>query len=283
MEIYSKVFDLFRGLIDYNNSNIETVATVIKDIGTTEIQITNVYYISILDNKNKDITNFINYLNNAEHPNPFEDIKTNISIDKEQFYNIELPKITLKELGKSIDEILNTVDKSISEKDNTSAKLVFILDINVLFNLILFFDEDDKEIHIYDFILNKLKNKVNKVLILDEFNSLKIDGLKSNVVNELEIYLLKNKPEFPKIIHSNEITIYKYFDCIYWKVLNLNQRIEYISADEKDTEQTFVEIDGIDALIKTVKIEKICFSNIFENHKFVLHPLDKLDLISIYE
>ena len=280
MSVYSNPSELFSDLVEYNESNIEYM-------GGLQIPMTNIYYVIFLDPNDSKSNSFVQYLDDSEIPNPFANIgmKINANIDSEQVCNINLVTSSLQQINK---DIVNTLENALE----SNSKIALVLDIDLLFNLITSFAEEDIEAHLYDFILNRLKNSVDKIFILDTKNILKNDNKLSCVYDELKLYLLKIKEKNKEIISDMDVTIYKYHDSLYWRILDLNQTIEYIDEDfEKDekSDEEFVndikvaEIDNREAFLKTVKLSKVCFTNLFEKHSNVLHPLDKLKSTSIFE
>jgi hypothetical protein len=268
---------LFIDLINYNENNIEI-------LGSMQVPISNVYYITMIDETNSEIKQIIPYLTNSEFANPFNNFKSNFSLDEEQICKIDLLKCSLQQINKDISTILEIVNES-------GGKISLILDIGFLFDLIKISKESEHENHLYDFILHRLKNKIDKLFILDSKAILTIGTKYSSVLDELNIYLYKNKTPSKKIIDNREVSIYKNHDCLYWKFLNLNQRIEHIHNDIEDIENVedklnntlLVEIDGEESLLLTINLSKLCFTNLFEMHSCVLDPFDKLKTISIFE
>lgn len=295
--IYSNSQNLFIELIKYNESNIEL-------LGEMQVPLTNVYYITMLDLTNTQINKFISYLTDSNNPNPFDNFRSNIGLDEEQISNLNLIKSSLHQLNLDIDIVLDIAKES-------NGKIVLVLDIGLFFNLIKKFKEVEQEIHLYDFILHKLKNKVDKLFILDSETILTIGDKHSSVFDEIKIYLCKEKNTNDLIANNYDVTIYKNHGSIYWKIFNLNQKIEYIhtSGDENDNENdndndndnkdvyeeksenildkfegtSLVMVDDEESLLTTTKISKLCFANLFEMHSFVLDPIDKLKIVSIYE
>lgn len=268
MSIYKCITELFIDLVDYNEKNIEFM-------GSMQIPITNIYYISFIDHNNKQITDFFEHLKSFENQNPFENIKVNLNIDQEQVCSINLIKSTLQNINNQITETLENAKKS-------NSKISVILDINLLFEIIKQFEEKEIEVHLYDFILHILKNKVDKLFILDSNDILKVENNKlSGVYDELKIFLLKDKYIPKPNTNENLVTIYKHHKSLYWKILNLNQRISYLDpCDEEEKladDISLVEIDDEEAILTTIDISKIIFSNLFEMHTFVLNPLQKLN------
>ena len=268
---YSNPQKLFIDLIKYNEANIEL-------LGEMQIPITNVYYFTILDNNNSEINKFISYLTDSTNSNPFDDFRNNMSFDEEQLCQINIIKSTLKQIDGEITVTMETASES-------NAKIVLVLDIGLLFTLINTFKESEQEIHLYDFILHKFKNKINKLFILDSNSILTIGDTHSSVFDELNIYLSKNKPPIRHIINDHDITIYKNHASLYWKLLNLNQKIEYPDDNKEITNNNMllVEIDDEESFLMNIKLSKICFSNLFETHSNVLDPTDKLKMTSIFE
>lgn len=271
MSIYNNISELFTDLIDYNENNIEYM-------GSMQIPLTNMYYITFFDHNNKTIIDFFSYLANFENKNPFENIKVNINIDTDQVCNINLIKSTLQQINTQISKTLENVNQS-------NSKLSVILDINLLFTIIKSFEEKEIEVHLYDFILHILKNKVDKLFILDINNILKKNnGIISSVYDELKIFLLKEKTCLKKITNNSIVTIYKPHSSLYWKILDLNQKITYLEQDDEEKladDIMLVEIDDEEVILTTIDINKICFSNLFEMHSYVLNPLQKLNTNSL--
>lgn len=272
MSIYSDSSLLFENLVLYNEENIEYM-------GSYQIPITNIYYISLLDPNNDEINDFIKHLNNSDNKNPYENVKININIDDEQFFKINLIKSSLQQINKDICEILENAE-------NSNSKIVLLMDIGFIFKLIKSFEDSDTEIHLYDFIMHKLKRKINKLFILDTNSILKLDNLKmSSVYDELRFYLLKEKIQIKNNGDDNDVTIYKSHNSLYWKILDLNQKIEYIEIPEDsdlnlEKNMKLVEIDNEESILTTISLSKLRFSNLFELHSFVLNPIHKLKIMS---
>jgi hypothetical protein len=276
MSIYSNSEELFSDLIKYNELNMEY-------LGKLQFPMTNLYYITFFNPNDNKSLKFMSYLNNFENQNPFINVKPNINIDEEQICIIELSKCSLNQIDKMFNEIFENVKKS-------NSKISIVLDIGFIFNIISSFENDETEIHLYDFLLHKLKKQVDKLFILDTENILKINGTYSSVYDELKMYLLIQKEPYTTVIPNIDVTIYKYHDSLYWRILDLNQHIEKIDSEdqedqeENDENETFnelsiYEIDNKEAFIKNIKLSKIAFTNLFDMHSIVLHPLNKLKIL----
>jgi hypothetical protein len=273
MSIYSNSEDLFTDLIKYNETNID-------NFGHLQIQMTNIYYITFLNPKDNKSLDFISYLDNFENKNPFINIKPFLNIDNEQICIIEIPKYSLNQIDKILNSIIENVKIS-------NSKISIVIDIGYIFDIITSFEKEETEIHLYDFLLYKLKKQVDKLFILDNKNILKIDDRYSSIYDELKMYLLINNESYLTIIPDVEISIYKYHDSLYWKILDFNKRIEKLVLDESESndkeifnELSLYEIDNKEAFMKTIRLPKIIFTNLFDMHSIVLHPLDKLNSLS---
>jgi hypothetical protein len=269
---YSDLESFFLDVIKYNEENIEL-------LGTMQIPITNVYYFSLLDQSDSKINEFFSYITDSSSLNPFSDFRNNISFDEEQICQINIVKSTLKQIDHEITKMMEVASES-------SAKIVLLLDIGLLFNLINIFKDSEQEIHLYDFILYKFKNKINKLFILDHNSILTIGDKKSSVFDELNMYLSKNKPPSKNITNDPDVKIYKTHDSLYWKLLNQTQHFKYIDDDNSSDlseNGSLVELEGEECILTDVKLSKICFSNLFELHSNVLDPCDKLKILSIFE
>lgn len=266
MSIYHNSCELFTDLIKYNEQNIEY-------LGGLQIPMTNIYYITVLDPKDTNSINFMSHVANSENPNPFDNIKLNINIDNEQIYNINLITNSINLIDNTLTEVFENVSKS-------NSQISIVLDIGFIFNLISSFEKEEIEIHLYDFLLYKLKKKINKLFILDTDNILKFNATYSSVYDELKIQLLIKNDSETINIPDTDITIYKYYDSLYWRILDLNQHIEKLDENEVLDNISIYEIDDKEAFLKTTNISKICFTNLFEMHSVVLHPLDKLKILT---
>lgn len=272
--IYSDIEQLFADLIQYNELNIEY-------LGKMQIPMTNIYYYIFTDPKNTKINDFIEYIDDYKKENPFDNIKPNIGIDKEQICKINLIDNTLNQIDKEITVGLNCANES-------NSKNVIVLDINLIFDLILSFSSKNIENHIYDYLLHKFKNKIDKIFILDNKNILKNTIGYSSIYNELILYFSKNKNNDinKSNISDSNISIYKHNDILYWRILTDDINIECVDINDcknqEDEELNIYEINGKETIVKTINISKICFTNLFEKHLIVLHPLDKLNITSIF-
>jgi hypothetical protein len=227
----------------------------------------------MLLNNNNDTNNILNYLynDNRDLDSPFNKIINMIGFDEEQIYNIIFTNTDLKYIEKQINNLLNCVNES-------NAELAFVLDIQYLIDLIKLYDNKKKEIHIYDFLLHILKNKVDNIFIFDSNNILNSNNKNSILNNELKYTLLKHNNTF-NFDDNYLIQIYKNPDSLYWKHFNESKnKIEFYQEFEQDN-LNWVNIDDDECILTTKNINELYKYNIFsENNKFVLHPLSKLNL-----
>lgn len=262
MSLYNNPTEFFTDIIDYNNNNVEG-----------QLYITNIYYITFLDLQNIEIQKAIDYLTGINYESLYE-IKTDINFDEEQMCNINLVKDNIKTIDNYIKETLNNAIES-------NSKIVVLLDINLVFNILKLFEDKNIEVHLYDFILHILKNKVDKLFILDKENILVNENNKySSIYHELKIYLLNEKITEDKIL-NDDIQIYKNYSMLYWRILNNNDTINYIDNEEEDKLEkgmTIIQVNDENAILTTQQMAKIQYSNLFEMHNFVLNPLDKIKI-----
>jgi len=274
MNYYNNTEELFKNLIIYNESNIEL-------LGEMQIPITNIYYLLLVNNNDILINSIFDYLTDNNDFNPLNNFSKNLSFEKEQICKINIVKNTLKEIEKEINNLVSTTSVS-------NAKIVLVLDIGLLFEIINIFKENEQEIHLYDFLVYKLKNLIDELYILDTKNILKIEDKMSSVFDELNIYLKKNKIISPNSKDNLTVSIYKKHDSLYWNLLLDEQKIEL--ADENYIDElnnkndffeknTFIIIDDEECiLLNNIPLLKLCFSNLYEQHKYVLDPIDKLKI-----
>lgn len=262
MSIYTTEEALFIDIIKYNEHSDNLVT-----IPTLNIPISNTYYISLYDDTNKEINKYLHYMINND-TNPFSNFECNLDFEEEQLYKIKLSESSIQEIDKNINELSIIISES-------KGKLTFILDINYLMEFIKKCEKNNTETHIYDFILYKLKNKINNLLILDKNSILTRDFKHSIIYDELKVYLLKNY-EHDELNIKHDIQIYKPDEKMYWKIINKSDIIKIQEKTNHDIE--YININDINAIQLTMELKKICFSNIFEEHLIVLNPLEKLGL-----
>jgi hypothetical protein len=265
---YSDTQQLFIDLIKYNEDNIELV-------GPKKIQVTNIYYITLLDLSDDDITKYINYITKCENENPFNNFSSNMNIDEEQIHNINIKTInSFRDFKIDIASIFKIANES-------NSKIVLVIDIGFLFDLIKKSKTDEEEIHLYDFLLHIFKKQIDKLFILDIKNILVINNKHSSVLDELRMYMCKENIMCYKETNKSEVIIYKKIESMYWSILKHEQKIEYIQKNRENDEIAI--IDGDELMINTILLHKICFTNLFELHTMVLDPIDKLNTCSVFK
>jgi hypothetical protein len=268
--IYTNLSNLFTDLIKYNEENIEL-------FGNMQIPLTNIYYFTILDNNDETTNQYITFLTDINASTNI-DITNNMNFEHEQLHQINIMKSSLKQIDNEIHNVLEVAAES-------SAKIVLVLDIGFIFKFLKHIKDIDREIHLYDFILYKFKNKIDKLFLLDYDSILTINEKYSIIYDELNMYLSKIKPPIKNIINDFDVTIYNNSNSLYWYFLNSDEKINYLSNDHNNINNdnvSLVNINEEETLLLTTKFSKICFSNLFEKHSNVLNPFDKLKTPSIF-
>jgi len=273
--IYTSIDLLYNDLIKYNEDDL--IYT-----GEHNLPISNKYYIFIADTSNEDFMRYYNNLFSAVEESPLHDIRVNF--DEDQVFLYDVLKYNYKATDKILCELYNNANEE-------GGEICVILDIGYILNFIKNTEETSGvENHIFDYITYKLRNKVDKLFILDEKQELGKNSLlyrdiysfnKNNDKTNKRIPILyyDNKKE---CLENNYITIYKNKDNLYWKILDTNSTIDFSEdfEEDHDYEDKIIEvkIDKLDSLITLTEIDdEILDGNVFtrENMIKVLHPITK--------
>jgi hypothetical protein len=273
--IYTSISSLYKDLITYNEEDL--IYT-----GEHNLPISNKYYIFIADTHNVDFMHYYDGLFSSTDENPLQDIRVNFDEDQVFMYDI------LKYNYRTTDKILLNLYNNANEE---GGEVCVILDIGYILNFIRLTEENSGvENHILDYLLYKLKNKVDKLFILDEKQELGENSLlyrdiylmykKSDKTNSNIVMLYYNNKK--ECLENNYITIYKNKDNLYWKMVDTNSTIDFSEdyGEDHDYEDKIIEvkIDKIDSLITLTDIDdEILEGNVFtkENMLKVLHPFTK--------
>jgi hypothetical protein len=270
--IYTSIRSLYSELIAYNEADL--IYT-----GEHNLPISNKYYIFIVDTCNKDFMRYYNNLFSAVEESPLHDIRVNF--DEDQVFLYDILNYNYKTADKILRELYNNANEECGE-------VCVILDIGYILNFICLTEENSGvENHILDYLSYKLKNKVNKLFILDEKQELVKKSLlyrdiylfNKNIDKVIPIQYYDNIKE---CLESNYITIYKNKDNLYWKILDTNSTLDFSEdfGEDHDYKDKIIEvkIDKIDSLITLTEIDdEILDGNVFIKEKMlkVLHPIIK--------
>jgi hypothetical protein len=260
MSIYysQNIYSLFNNIISHNNKNVNVS-------GEFNISISNKYYLFILNNS--DIYN--NIFDFLFDNNPTDEVKSNftnsmdIVFDNEQILKIDLQNYNIVSLNNLINNLINISTESESE-------LIIYLDINHIIN---FIKNSTIETHIFDFLIHKLKNKADRLYIYENEN------LKNSLFIK-EIFTIKKNYKFVNN-NNNSIYIYKLNDINikYWNIFNLDIN----NLDLSDYSNSSIKIfnyNNNEFLLTQINISDLSLNNIISHHNnFVLHPLDKINII----
>ena len=298
MNTYRNPVELFKNVIEHNEESIEK---------SKEYQIsTNNYYIVIADPKDLVTQSIIKYMINETgiETNEWTDVIENIKLDfdREQILNINIYEYGLKELEKEFTKI----EYCCKESDGN---LILIIDINLIIKMIYLCDIKDEEIHIYDFLINKLYKKLNIVHILDSVDMLHVKNrgfiydtimfkqLKKLLITETE----EDRP-------NNKIfNIYSKIGKHYWNFETIKDVVEDLEDhdifyDEKEFKNIIDQqfklsktdpepdpdadydydnyaikiVNGFQCVVTKDTLDNLTMNNLFDNCNNVLHPLHKL-------
>jgi hypothetical protein len=269
--IYTSIDSLYCDIIKYNEEDL--IYT-----GEHNLPISNKYYIFITDTNNDDFMRYYNSLFSDIEENPLQDIRVNF--DEDQVFLYDLLKYNFKTTDKILCELYNNANEE-------GGEVCVILDIGYILNFIRLTEENSGvENHIFDYLMYKLRNKVDKLFILDEKQELRKNSLLNRDIYLLNKYCDKIIPliyyKKNECLENNYITIYKNKDNLYWKILDTNSTIDFSEdyGEDHDYEDKIIEvkIDKLDSLITLTEIdEEILDGNVFtkENMTKVLHPYTK--------
>jgi len=273
--IYTSTDLLYKDLIKYNEDDL--IYT-----GEHNLPISNKYYIFIADTKNEDFMCYYNNLFSAIEESPLHNIRVNFDEDQVFLYDI------LNYNYKATDKILRELYNNANEE---GGEVCVILDIGYILNFIKNTEETSGvENHIFDYITYKLRNKVDKLFILDEKQELEKNSLLYRDIYSFNKNSDKTNKRIPMLYYDNKkeclennyITIYKNKDNLYWKILDTNSTIDFSEdfGEDHDYEDKIIEvrIDKLDSLITLTEIDdEILDGNVFtrENMIKVLHPITK--------
>lgn len=269
--------ELFNLLFQINNKNL-------LFLNEAYVPISNKYYITILDTKQKPFSDFFNYIfdETREIEPPFivdPDTDTKLKWDKEQYYFIELGE-------KNFFELENDLAIVHSEISDSNGSTILLIDIDYLINHLIECAESDIPTHIYDFLLFQLKKfNFESVIIFDSTNEYN----KSNLLYE-QIKLnfnVINKSESK--FNQEQLQVYNKIDSmqlnIFWNMINqldvvIEKKVVQLESDlNSGTTYWYGYVNNTESFISKVKIIDIIDKNIFELNKnsgIILDPLDKI-------
>ncbi len=283
--IFDNSNKLFNYLYETNNKDL-------LYLNEYNIPISNKYFITLVNTQDEPFESFFSYIldETREVACPFaldENNKTNIGLkwDSEQFYSIILGEKSLKQIENDIEQVYSDVQES-------NANVYLILDINYLINFLIIGEKAKVPVHIFDFLLLKLRKfNFDSIIIYDDNNNydksnLLYEQIKTNfkIINKSQSELFLNEIQVYKKIDSNDLDI-------YWNMTNPNDIIEIkqqvnktdnINENSTNIDFAFGLVNGSEAFVSKIKILDIIEKNIFEletNPGIILDPLDKINYI----
>ncbi len=286
--IFNNPDKLFNYLSETNNKDL-------LYLNEYNIPISNKYFITLVNLQDEPFESFFSYIfdETREVTCPFVLEENNKSVtglkwDPEQFYSIVLGEKNLKQIENDIEQVYSDVQES-------NANVYLILDINYLINFLIIGEKAKVPVHIFDFLLLKLKKfNFDSIIIYDENNNYD----ESNLLYEQIKTNFKIINKFESEIFTREIQVYKKIDSndldIYWNMTNFNDVIDikqqvktpnYNDNDDDDNIESqnsfsFGLVNGSESFISKIKILDIIEKNIFElesNPGIILDPLDKIN------
>ena len=292
--IYNNPDKLFNYLSETNNKDL-------LYLNQYNIPISNKYFITLVNLQDEPFESFFSYIfdETREIACPFvleENNKniTGLKWDSEQFYSIVLGEKSLVQLENDIEQVYSDVEES-------NANVYLIIDINYLINFLIIGEKAKIPVHIFDFLLLKLKKfNFDSIIIYDETNNytesnLLYEQIKTNfrIINKLDSEMFTREIKVYKKIDSNYLDIYLNITN-FNDIIVIKQKVKAPDSKEseepKETEETdqsesvfsFGLVNGSESFISKVKILDIIGKNIFElenNPGIILDPLDKINYI----
>lgn len=276
--VFNKIDNLFNNIIITNNED------PIYPTKTNEsIPISNKYFLTILNNKNTDIKNFFDYINDntrtLEYPfKKNKNINYSFMVEWEQFYQIDLDNSNLNEISVNLNNFFQIVKESEGE-------IVLVLDINYLIDIYV----NSKNIysnHLIDFILWKLKNKLTYILILDsnitikKYNNMLFAQLETCFVNyDLSKYNLDHNLLVYKDVNED---IYK---NVYWNLLypeiKITEQIQKIKSPYGDSEFDIVKINNKECFLTKINLSDVINKNLLNLNNdpgIIIEPTDRINI-----
>lgn len=283
VSIYNNPTDLFNKIVHTNTKEPVWTNT------TNSIPISNKYFLTILDHSNINTINFINYINNTEYDieYPFEkdaNIDYSFMIESEQLNHIDLETFNLNKIGSNLDIFFQIVSES-------DGDIILVIDINYLLDKF----NNSKNIvsnHLIDFILWKLKNKLNYIFVLDEKKQIKFSN--NLLLIQFEICLVNW--DASKYNFDNNLIVYKdindnIFNNVYWNILYPNNKItEYlhsIDSPYKNLKYNFslikINLNNTDkeCFLGKINLFDIIYKNLLNLNNdpgIIIDPSDRIDI-----
>ncbi len=286
--IFNNPDKLFNYLSETNNKDL-------LYLNEYNIPISNKYFITLVNLQDEPFESFFSYIfdETREVTCPFVLEENNKSVtglkwDQEQFYSIVLGEKNLKQIENDIEQVYSDVQES-------NANAYLILDINYLINFLIIGEKAKVPVHIFDFLLLKLKKfNFDSIIIYDENNNydesnLLYEQIKTNfkIINKFESEMFIREIQVYKKIDSNDLDI-------YWNMTNFNdvidikQQVKTPNDNDNDDDDniesqnsfSFGLVNGSESFISKIKILDIIEKNIFElesNPGIILDPLDKIN------
>lgn len=278
LNIFNSYDELFNNMIKINGENSLYVANAKKYM----VPISNKYFLTIFNNNQSEILNFLKYINDSERTieYPFEkklEIDYSFMIENEQFYQMDLENSTINEIAQNLDEFKSIVSES-------NGEIIFVIDINYLIDFFVKIKEKSQPNHLFDLILWKLKSTVNSIFIIDK------NQIVSKKENMLYIQLSKCLNVFKDINYDKEIYVYRnasdtIIESVYWNLfyseMKQTENLQKVKSPFDNTYFDLVKINDKICFSYRVNLNKIIDKNLINLDKdpgIIIEPLDRLNI-----
>jgi hypothetical protein len=286
MTVFFDSYDkLFNHIIKFNSEE-----PIITD--TYLIPISNKYYITLLDNTQKPIKKFFNYVKDESRVGTYPFVKEDnidyeFALEKEQFYKIKLFKTNIRKLDDDLNEFIKTINES-------NAKVNLIIDIDYFINFHTYFQKNNIPNHFLDFLIFKLKRYsfVEHIFIINHNSLISRDCLLIRYLESITSYfnLIESSESFKQLLEK-KIIVKKpkgesVIESIYWSLLDKNivyEKINEIQSPIYNYDSfDIIKIDEEEYFAIEIQVSDIFYINLFEitddNPGIVLNPLEKLNI-----
>lgn len=281
MEIYNNHSDFFNKIIEINNSNIYKSVYREENIKTNDIEyesivrnetwVSNNYFLCLYDKNNEHVHKWYDWICKKDSEHEFEymygeEPKYYPYID--QFHHIELKNNSINDINEELDVFFNIVNES-------KGKIYFLIDIDYLLQILKI---NNRNNHILDFLLHRLKNIPENIILLDINNKFKQNSLLYYQFNSV---LLNKQNNYI----TQYLTILKIIDDpdddYYWYIAKQNHNlklIEHIENDDNLLAGIYLLNDKNKCVVLDIELSSLVNKNLMDNmskEEFVINPLER--------
>lgn len=190
------------------------------------IPVSNKYFLVLLDNDNSDWKNFFEYIGDDTRTisYPFskeENIDYSFMVEPEQLYCIDIKTDNIGSISENLETFFDIVSES-------NGEVIFMFDINLLINNYTEAKIKSQPNHLIEFLLWRLKNKLDFVMVLDTSDNIKNN--KNMLYAQFELCVKKTNANKTECNFNKNILVYKNIDANpdidpYWNLFYPEMKI----------------------------------------------------------